>query len=237
MDKVILRTRIKNTSGQDALFRWIAPRGQYLKDGEDVIVDGAYPASVQNKRFVSSCEYDIENDRVEVLLITNLGVRKPTAKELTAAGPSSRAVPAPAPGVEDEKVKLQDQNPVDGPGNHEERWQQGTIEGSKPDPITLPGHEDTLKDAEAMQNPAAAGADGPQTLEIFKEGTALGEDKRAEDEAAQVEQKKAADATGADKAPPADPPAEKPKDKPRGVAAKKQRAARKTRKSARKTAK
>lgn len=202
MKTVMLKTSIKNTSGQDMLFRWIAPRGQYLKAGEEIIVDGAYPTAVQNRRFVSSCEYDILNGRVEVQLVTNLQTKCPT----------EHLVKDQVPAVE-EKVELQEQKPVTGAlGKKDERWQQGTIEGSKPKPITLPGHEQTLADAEAMANPDAKDADGqPKTLEIFPGGTDLGESKRIEDETAQaasteIEAPAEAESTENEEAPTEDAP-------------------------------
>lgn len=181
MEAVVLKTRIKNTSGHDMLFRWIAPRGQYLAAGEEVIVDGAYPTAVENRRFSSSCVYDIVHGRVSVVLITNLDIA-PVEEEDIRKAVAVEPKPAPVPPAEAEKTELTQQAPVD------ERWQQGTIEGSKPKPITLPGHEDTLTDAGHLMDPNAQHADGkPQTLEIFKEGTDLGEQKRSEDERVQAE--------------------------------------------------
>jgi hypothetical protein len=155
MNALILKTRIKNTCGQATLFRWIAPRGQYLEANQEIIVDGAYPSMVENRRFISSCEYDIVNGRVEVELITNMQTRKPTKVEKTDAGKFSQPVPAEIPGAEAPTTELNEQTIVD------ERWQSGTIEDAKPKPITLPGHEDTLT------------AEEPKTLEIFPEGTTL----------------------------------------------------------------
>jgi hypothetical protein len=198
MEKVVLKTRIKNTSGQGLLLRWIAPRGQFLKEDEELIVDGSYPTAVPNRRFVSSCEYDIVSGRVEVEVITNLPTRKPTAKEMATVMAVHIPTPAVVPSAEAPKVELTEQEKVD------ERWQKGTAEGAKPKPMTLPGHEDALAAAENFANPAAVNADGqPQTLEIFPEGTGLGEDEKAADEATQAAQAPAEEPPAPAEEPPA----------------------------------
>jgi len=258
MEQVMLKTRIKNTSGQGMLFRWIAPRGQYLQADEEVIVEGAYPTAVQNRRFVSSCEYDFLNDRVELELVTNIPCRKPTKAEKSSEPVKTQPAPAPVPeGMDEGKVELTDQKPVEGAaGKPDERWQQGTIEGSKPAMKTLPGHEETLADAEAMEKAGATDENGePKTLEIFPEGTDLGEGKKAEDEAAQkaaAEPEAPAEPEASDEAPanengtdpaepeaPADPSADEPPEEKKEEAPKKAPAKRKTtsRKAPRKTAK
>jgi hypothetical protein len=155
MNALILKTRIKNKCGQDTLFRWIAPRGQYLTVDQEIIVDGAYPSMVENRRFISSCEYDIIHGRVEVELITNMQTRKPTKAEEKDAGDFAQPAPAAVPPSTEPATELNEQTKVD------ERWQSGTIEEAKPKPITLPGHEDTLT------------AEEPKTLEIFPEGATL----------------------------------------------------------------
>ena len=212
MNAIVLKTRIKNTSGQGMLFRWIAPRGQYLEKDAEVVVDGAYPTAVLevNRRFVSSCEYDIHNGRVDIELVTNLSTSTPSKKVVEEAV-TPQKIPAPIPPAEAPKVELKDQEDAKGVlDKPNERWQQGTIEGSKPEPMTLPGHEETLETAAATQNPDAKNADGPQTLEIFKEGTDLGEQKRAEDEAAQAAAAEAAKAKAEAEAPAAETKADAP---------------------------
>ena len=60
----------------------------------------------------------------------------------------------------------------------DERWGQGTIEQQKPEPITLPGHEDALAYDKASRGVETEGA--PKTVDIFNDGPTV-TDETAQD--------------------------------------------------------
>jgi hypothetical protein len=158
MKTLIAKTRVRNMTKQPRLLRWLTYGGTYLQANQEVIVDGFYPSACEKTQLKAQAVYDIERGLVEVELITNIPTRQPKESELQTrkAEPGVQAFVKPEvsahPAVES---KLPAQTQVD------ERWARGGIESMKPPAVTLPGHEETLKQVE------------PQTLPIFPDGQKL----------------------------------------------------------------
>ena len=155
MSTVFAQTKITNMTKSARLLRWVNGGGEYLSangtPGDTVIVDGLYPSACKADIQRPSAYYDIEQDLVKVELITNLPGRAPTAEEMSTTKPQ-RAVQRPvAPTLVDTE-----------PPKTDERWDTGKgIESMKPEPITLPGHDETLTES------------GPKDKAIFAEGPSV----------------------------------------------------------------
>lgn len=78
--EIIQQTMIKNCLGQDRLFRWAGRMGEYVPGNSSVIVEGAYPTACRTSRCVKELEAALEQGLVELTIITNLPVARPTGK-------------------------------------------------------------------------------------------------------------------------------------------------------------
>jgi len=209
MEPTILKSRIKNITEESLFLRWLGAGGQHLKAGEEVVVHGAYPTAAK-AQLMSSCLYDIDNDRVKLTLITNIPTETATAadKNIPAIHRTGAVLhTAPTAGTSAPVTPNQEETPK----KEDERWGTGTIESQKPDPITLPGHEDAIgMDAIQRGVEPPEGSNVPKTLEIFPEGTTVTDDKaqaqQANDES--DTERKATSQVGGDEAPAATAPAE-----------------------------
>ncbi len=155
MSTVFAQTKITNMTKSARLLRWVNNGGEYLSangnPGDTVIVDGLYPSACKADIQRPSAYYDVEQGLVSVELITNLPGREPTAEELSGTKPQHALQRAAAPIPADTE-----------PPKTDERWDTGKgIDDMKPEPITLPGHDETLAES------------GPEDKAIFAEGPSV----------------------------------------------------------------
>jgi len=101
--KVVLKSRITNTSGSKQFFRWVMPHGHYMEPGQTIVAPGAYPSVVANSQLASGCVYDIENKRAAVVLITNLPVESPDKPQAKRSTSRPAILPPVVPPPEPEK--------------------------------------------------------------------------------------------------------------------------------------
>jgi len=131
---IILNTRITSKVDYERRLLWVRNMGIFLKAGESVVVDGAYPTAIESDGLRSSFQNDINHGLIDIELITSLPVVKVEVAEITEPSAAVRIPSMPVMKPEDTS------KPVD------ERWAKGTLDTVKPPIAGLPG-------ADAVQRP------------------------------------------------------------------------------------
>ena len=84
---IIHQTLVTNKLNSGRTYRFLDTRGLYLGPRESKIIDGLYPSACRNPNSIKDLEACIDAGFIEIELITNLPVRRPTG------GPNSVKIP------------------------------------------------------------------------------------------------------------------------------------------------
>ena len=133
MKEIILKTRITSKVGHERKLLWTRPP-IFLKAGESLVIDDAYPTAINGLAVKDSFRSDINLGLVEIELITSLPVQKVDAEDIPTF--HSNVTCPTAASIQ----PVVDAKPVD------ERWARGTLDTVKPPTAGLPG-------ADAVQRP------------------------------------------------------------------------------------
>jgi len=136
--EIILKTRITSRVDYERKLLWAQPV-MFLKPGESVVVEGAYPTVIPGDIMKESFRSDLDLGLVEVELITSLPVQKVEVAEIPTFQSNVKfpSVPSVKPVV--------DAKPVD------ERWAQGTLDKVKPPTAGLPGADEVKRPEDILQ--------------------------------------------------------------------------------------